>query len=245
MRCLGCLIFFFLLTVKIHAQPMEIGAEVTSKSKEAYVYRPMTGIWFGSNWSLSKRQLTPNNGFFGDSLGERAKEGAIHVWSYSLGLNLDLTKHFSVQFGLGLLRNGEDYDYVATVGDSAFSYRTTYTFISLPIGVNYSLGNRLRYIVGVGVYPQLPSAYKQVVNWTTDINNSYSEVLKIQEQDIPNSFVMSVYGKFGMQLMGKEHWSYACFLEYRKQLNSTYGKTDGFIHKATNLGLTFSLIRNL
>jgi hypothetical protein len=205
-----------------------------------------TQLYFNTNWSSTYRQLSPNGDLFGEELGERANEFKANFWSYSFGLRNRLGKHFELEIGLGVTRNGEKYSYSALLTDSAYYYRNKYTFISMPIVAYYTYGEDVKVLGGIGIMPQLFMNHLQERTITTANNTKKTD--EVKEKSGTNkyaSFTSSAIFRVGVQLKYSPFWSIYIMPEYRIQLGSTFGKTAEYKHLATaigfNLGLTYQL----
>ncbi len=220
--------------------------ETEVEVKEPREMDSVTQLYFNANWSNTFRSLTPNGDLFGEELGVREDETSANFWSYSLGLRNQLGKHFLFEVGLGLVRNGEKYAYSEILTDSAFSYTTKYTFISMPIVAYYTYGKEIKLMAGAGIVPQLFMSQVQDQNITTANNTKSKEEVKVKSGTPEHtSFTSSAVFRIGVQLQYSPFWSIYVMPEYRMQLGSTYGKTSPYLHKATaigfNLGLTYQL----
>lgn len=206
----------------------------------------VTQVYFNSNWSSTFRELKPNGDLFGEELGDRANETRANFWSFGFGLRNQLGKHFVLEVGLGLIRNGEQYAYADPNSDSTFSYTTRYTFISMPIVGYYSYGKEIKLLAGAGIVPQLFMNQVQNQEITSAINTKSKNEIK-EKSGTPNhtSFTSSAVFRLGVQVKYSSFWSIYFVPEYRVQLGSTYGKTSPYSHKAYaigfNLGLTYQL----
>ena len=226
------------------AQPQELVAQTEERTvKQEYV--PQTYLSMQTNWSLTTRSLTENKGVYGDPLGERANERSVHRWSYSLGYLFDLNQYLAFESGLAVIRNGEAYSYNDPLSDSAYGYATTYSFLALPVGLQFGVGKHVRFTAGCGIIPQLAATYRQDIIWTTAIKNSSSETVKQPIATKLNSFVSSVYVKCGIHFHGQGVWGLVLEPQMRLQLTSSYQSLDSFIHKTRAIGLTLGLIRKL
>lgn len=206
----------------------------------------VTQIYFNTNWSTTYRNLKPNGDLFGDELGTRADETAANFWSFGFGLRNQLSKHFTLEVGLGLARNGEKYAFDDPNSDSSFNYTNRYTFITMPIVGYYTYGKEVKFLAGAGLMPQLFMNQRQEQTFTSAKNTKgKEEIITKSGTALHNSFAASAVFRVGVQLSYSPYWSIYFMPEYRLQLSSTYGKTTPFVHKATaigfNLGLTYQL----
>ncbi|MEN9999894.1 MAG: hypothetical protein RI922_2884 [Bacteroidota bacterium] len=200
-----------------------------------------TSLYFITNWSATNRSLTVNGDLFGDSLGERAKETGLNTWSFGLGFQNQLSKHLLWDGGISFLSNGESYSFVAT--DTAYSYQTSYSYISMPVRLNYTVGNDFKFYAGAGLIPQMFMGYKQERQWTRADNSDETETIKAKNGY--NSFVISAVMNVGMMVNFNNGWSLLVSPEARFQLNSSYMDQDAYIHKGRAYGVTFGLVRHL
>lgn len=200
-----------------------------------------TSIYFVTNWSATNRSLSENGDLFGEPLGERANEIGLNTWSFGLGFQNEFAKHFMWDGGISFLRNGESYSFVGT--DTAYSYQTTYSYISMPVRLNYTVGNDFKFYAGAGLIPQMFMGYKQERQWTRADNSDETETIK--SKNGYNSFVISAVMNIGMMVNFNNGWSLLVSPEARFQLNSSYMKQDAYIHKGRAYGVTFGLVRHL
>lgn len=228
----------------------QLDAKSTTKKKEkksdsdsTKVKKELTGtsIYFVTNWSATNRNLTENGDLFGEPLGERANEIGLNTWSFGIGFQNDFSKHFMWDGGISFLRNGESYSFVGT--DTAYSYQTTYSYISMPLRVNYFVGKDFKFYVGGGLIPQMFMGYKQDRQWTRSDNSDESETVKLKSGY--NPFVISTVVNVGMMMNFNNGWSLLVSPEARFQLNSSYMNQDAYVHKGKAYGITFGLVRHL
>jgi hypothetical protein len=200
-----------------------------------------TEVYFLTNWSRTNRDLTENSGLFGDSLGLRANESYLDRWSYSLGIRSRLNQYLGWEGGIALVRNGESYLFEDT--DTLFKYNTTYTYIGMPLKVNFLYGEDVQFVAAAGIMPQMFVNYKQELEWEDSVDAKGKETIKTNAGY--NSFVISAVFNAGVKLKYADKWSLLVLPEYRMQLTSSYEKTDSYIHKARALGVTFGLALSL
>lgn len=200
-----------------------------------------TEVFFLTNFSATNRSLVTNEGLFADTLGERANEGGLNIWSFGIGFRSQLKPYLAWQGGLSLLRNGESYDFRGT--DTAFSYQTSYTYVAMPIKLLYTYGKKYRVYGAVGLVPQMFFGYKQEQQFETTLNATGEETIKLKTGY--NTFVMSTVLNIGVQAYFQNKFSLFLEPEYRYQFTNSYVKTDGLKHYASafgfNLGLTYTL----
>ncbi len=210
----------------------ELKSDTQTSSDEFIIY---------SNWSVTNRDLSINEGLFGDPLGEREFESNLNIWSFGLGFRQRSLEHLSWEGGLSFLRNGESYLFEGT--DSTFSYNTSYSYVGMPIKLYYTVGNQFRFYAGGGVIPQMFFQYRQDQEWTDPTNNSYSETYKFRNGY--SQFVLALVLNVGGQLNLGNAWSIYAMPEYRYQITDSYTVTDSYNHFGRAMGITFGLTRTL
>ncbi len=198
-----------------------------------------------AGWGSSNRVLIENpakSGIFADSLGERANEGSLNIWSFGIGLRSQIHRGLWWQGGLSILRNGESYDFRDT--DTSFSYQTSYTYIAMPLKLAYvyEMGIVKLYASG-GIVPQMFFRYRQEQQWETKLNATGDATIK--ENTGYNTFVMSWVGSIGAQVKTGKNMSIFLEPEYRHQFISSYTKTDGYQHFGRVFGLNMGLVYTL
>ena len=204
----------------------------------------VTRLYFNSNWSSTFRELKPNGDLFGEELGTRADETRANFWSFGFGLRNKLSKHFQLEVGLGVSRNGEKYNFEGQ--DTNFSYTTKYNYITTPIIAYYTYGEEIRFVAGAGIMPGLFMSEVQNQEWLTTKNAPGKKEIKTKGGSQAHATaVSSALFRIGVELMYSRFWSLYFIPEYRIQLSNTYSKTSDYIHKANafgfNLGLTYQL----
>lgn len=200
-----------------------------------------SAMYLISNWSFTNRLLKPNGPVFGDTLGKRADEASLNTWSFGIGIQNQLNKSLMWDGGISFLRNGESYSYIQS--DSTFSYSTTYMYISMPLRLNYTIGNKIKLYAGAGLIPQMFLGYQQVQKWTHPDNSE--ETATIKAKSGYNPFVLSGVFNLGVMLNMGGNWNLIISPEARLQLTSSYLKQADFIHKSRAYGISFGLVRNL
>jgi hypothetical protein len=200
-----------------------------------------TEIFFGTTWANSNRKLIENGDFYGKELGLRADETKITTWSYNLGFRNYVHKNIAIEGGISLLKNGESYAFKGT--DSTFNYQTTYSYIAMPLKVNYTYGEEIRLMIGTGFIPQMFTQYQHEQQWTNSVNAEESESLKTKNGY--SSFLMSAVVSAGVQIKYSHSFSIYIIPEYRWQLNSSYFKVDPYKHYARVLGVNFGFVYQL
>jgi len=201
----------------------------------------ITSFYIVSNWATTNRSLTENEGLFGDSLGKRADESALNMWSFGVGLRNKLNKYLFWDGGLAFYKNGERYRFEGV--DTMFAYQTYYNYIAMPLRLNAVFGNDFKWNAGIGLVPQMFTKYRQEQQWETSTFSKGDET--IETKSGYNSFVLSAVFNIGLTIEFQSNWALMISPEARIQLNSSYGKTDAYIHKGRSYGVSFGLVRNL
>jgi hypothetical protein len=242
-------ILILLITFSTHSvfSQIELSKETTKKEKKKKEKRVesekdgATSIFLITNWSFTNSRLETNDGLIGDSLGYRANETGLNTWSFGIGFRNRLHKNFVLEGGVSFMRNGESYSFVEA--DTSYSYQTQYTYIAMPIRGMYSYGDKIEFLVGGGIVPQLFVAYKQDRQWTTSNNTDGSETFKTQNGF--NTFVISAVLNAGVQFKMSDSWSFLFLPEYKIQLNTSFVKLSPYKHFARSLGFNFGLVVQL
>ncbi len=198
-------------------------------------------VYFVTNWSVNNRLLKENVYPYGDSLGERAFEEKYNTWSFGIGIQNQLNAFLMWDGGISYYRHGEQYNFIQS--DTTFHYQTTYSYISMPLRLNFTYGKNVKLIAGGGLLPQMFTGYKQERQWTTSTNSSGSDEFKTKSGY--NPFILSAIFNVGCALDFQNNWSLFVSPEARIQLTSSYLSQDDYIHKNRAYGITFGLIRSL
>ncbi len=200
-----------------------------------------TSIYFNANWSYTDRRLMENEGLFGKPLGERENETSLNKWSFGLGFRNQLHPNIALEAGIALMQNGEQYSFEDV--DTLFAYKTSYSYIAMPIKLFYTYGDEIKLLAGVGITPQMFMRYQQEQNWTTSSGTTESETVKSTVGY--NNFVISATVSLGVQFKIAERWSLQVVPEYRVQLNSSNSRNDAYKHYASAIGGNVGLLVNL
>ncbi len=196
-----------------------------------------TSVFVNTNWSKTSRKLIVNDGLFGDSLGERAKETSLNLWSFGLGFRSEITKNIMWEGGVSFQQNGEQYSFEQV--DSSYQYESKYNYISLPIKVYYKYGKALRVIGGLGIVPQMFVKFHQKRSWTDSNSIEGSEEIKTTVGY--NSFVISSVFNLGVELDFSDRVTLFFIPEYKVQLTSSYLKTNSYKHYGRSIGINMGL----
>jgi hypothetical protein len=190
-----------------------------------------------ANWSRTNRVLEINDGLFGDSLGERANETSLDTWSYGVGFKSRINESLFWQGGISYVRNGESYKFSDT--DTSFSYKTTYSYLSMPLKVSYQYGKNAGLIGAIGIMPQMFVGYQQDQHWVDSLNATGSNT--VTSRPNMNSFVFSAVANLGAFIRFNNQWILAFVPEYRIQLSSSYTTYDPHKHFGRAFGFNIRL----
>lgn len=250
MRLAG-LIFLLFLTFSVTGQIVigeeEQKKETTKKEVDSTRTRKVrtsdgiTSIYFTTNWSSTNRSLSENGELYGEPLGERQFETSLNTWSFAVGLRNKIHKYIFWDGGLAFYKNGEQYKF--TDVDTMFAYQTTYSYIAMPLRINFVYGNNIKISAGAGLVPQMFVGYRQEQQWETTTDSS--DKLTIKTNSGYNPFVLSAIFNVGLTLDFQSNWSLLVSPEARIQLNTGYTPTSPYVHKARAYGISFGLIRAL
>lgn len=194
-----------------------------------------------SGWFSTNRNLIVNDGIFADTLGSRALETGLPVWSFGLGIRSQINSSFWWQGGISVIRNGEAHSY--TENDTTYSYQTKYAYVGMPLKFLYAYGSKKRLYGGVGIVPQIFMGYRQDSQWESTSGGSGEETFKTTSGY--NMFVLNAIGNVGVHLSSKTRTSLFIEGEYRYQFTNSYLKTDGLKHFGRALGFNFGLAYTL
>jgi hypothetical protein len=231
--------------IVIHAEENVPKKDKTNSTKKEKSIDGSSSIRFGTNWSYTMRKLYENRAPYGDSLGNRTTETNLNCWSFGLGITNKLNAYLSWTGAFAYLKNGENYSFADEVIDSTFRSTTTYSYLALPLQLDFSFGKAVVFYAGVGVVPQILSRYKQERSWKVGNSAEREEVWKVKPDYGPNMFVFSVVSHCGLRLNMDNTWGVFFEPQLRFQLSSTYQEQDSYIHKNRSYGFNFGILRFL
>jgi hypothetical protein len=241
MRKIAFLFFVALLPFQMKAQ-IELSKETTKEEREKKKKEKVeasadgnTEVFLSANWSFTTRKLIPNDGFFGDSLGERANETGLGAFSYGIGVRNAINTHLKWEGGIAFLQNGEKYSFSATDSDSTYAYAHTYRYIGMPFKLYYTYGDKIQLMAGVGLLPQMFLHQRQRIEYTNVEGENFEEEQKLKIGF--NSFVLSTVFNLGASFKLSESWSISVLPEYRLQFGSSLVKNAPFKHFGRAAGL--------
>lgn len=195
----------------------------------------LTEVFLHGNWSYTTRKLVSNDGFFGDSLGERANETGMGNWSLGLGIRNSVTKHLTWEGGISMFLNGEKYSFSDNLTDSTYSYTTRYMYIAMPLKLYYTYGESIQLMAGAGIVPQMFIRTRQLIHYASENGTETDEDVKTKIGY--NPFVVSAVFNLGVKFRVGESWSVFILPEYKLQLTSSYSRNDSYKHFGRSIGV--------
>lgn len=217
--------------------------EVKNKKLVQKTELSSTEVYLFTNWSNTSSALSVNEGVFGDPLGERAFESSLSTWSFGIGFRSRISDFLVFDGGISLLKNGESYDFSDV--DTAYTYNTTYSYVSMPLKVMYykdflfDNNTALTFYAGVGLVPQMFSKFKQDIEITNSENTVSNE--SVERRDQTSTFVLSTVFNVGIQYQFTENWSLMFIPEYRLQLTDSYSEFDSYDHFGRAFGFNVGI----
>lgn len=201
-----------------------------------------TAIYAIANWSYSFRSLTENEGLFSEPLGDRANETWLSTFSYGIGIQNQINKFLFWDGGISFSANGEQL--VTNKTDTTITLTRSFHYLTMPLRLNAFYGNKIRFSLGAGLAPQMfvnSIEREEILNNNTD-NSSES---KVKVKNGLNTFVVSTVFNAAVTIPLSKNFSFWLSPEVRMQLNSSYTKTQPYIHKGRSYGLTFGFLLRL
>lgn len=224
----------------------EIKSEKSKPQKKSITHfsdSSNTDLLFTFFTAYNYRNLTPNDYPFGKDLGERVNETSIWTTNYAVGFRQKLNKNFSFEGKLSLIKTGEKYNFKSSIDDSTYNYTQNYTYVGMPLIVNYLTGKKLKFLFGAGLTPQIFLNSSRKTTWTTSENQNGNETLKTK-QGI-NYFNLGTTIQAGINYQFNEKWTFEILPMFRNQLFSSYLKTSNFKHYNFQFGIQYGLTLKL
>jgi hypothetical protein len=198
-------------------------------------------FYAGGAYVLADRSLKPNKEPFGEPLGERENEIPVSTFSLGLGVRNRINSWSSYDVGLMYDKTGEAYDFADEFGDSTYSYKTTYSYFSMPVQFLFTYGEDVRLFLGPGIQAGLFAGYNRKTESTDSDGREASESTSMS--DHINEFTFGLLGTSGVQVRLSRGMSFYLMGTLLRNLTSTYDNQADYIHKATTfsvkLGLAF------
>jgi len=198
-----------------------------------------TELLFSFFSSYNNRNLSTNDYPFGKELGERVNETSIWTTNYSIGFRQYINNHFNFEGRLAFISTGEQYEYKSATNDSTYNYVQKYSYIGMPLSINYYTGKKLKFLLGIGLTPQIFVNSNKHTTWTTSDNQNSDETLKTKQGF--NYFNLGTTIQTGINYQFNEKWSFEILPTFRNQIFSSYLKTSNFKHWNYQLGIQYGL----
>lgn len=213
-----------------------------SKTKDPNGPKSTTSYYLGTGRNNSFRLLKENDEPYGKPLGNRANETHLKIWSYELGIREQLNNYLQLDGGIALERFGEQYSATGAteLGDSTFSYKSMYSFISVPIQLYGTVGDDFKLYGGAGISPGIVSSFNQEVTRIDSLGSTNTVTTNKPER--LNSFLFSTRLSAGLQWKWNKNLGIYMNYTYFVGLTSTYNKQDPYKHYARYGCLRFGLM---
>lgn len=196
-------------------------------------------FYVGAGRVFANRQLSENKAPYGEPLGFRADEAGLKAWSFQIGMRNRVSSFLSYDLGVAFDRMGESYLYEAPDSDSTFSYKTRYSYFSVPAQVLFTYGKDLRFFIGGGLQPQLFAGYRQEQEWTTETQAKDDK--EITSAKGLNTFALGILASAGVQFRLGNKSSLYILPSMLWNVTSTYDSQAEYIHKGVSFNLKFGL----
>lgn len=195
-------------------------------------------IFLGGFLGSSDRVLRENASVFGDPIGQRETEGPLLTGGFETGVRTKLSERFRLSFGVSYATYGEQNS--VAISDSSFNYVNRYSYVGLPIAIQYIRGNRLRFVSGIGLQPNLFVRGRQE-------NEAISPAGVSTEGSITYREEMNFFTLQGIAQLGLEYQfgaRAACHLipEYRFQFTNSFTNQAAYVHQVRWFGARFGLV---
>lgn len=206
------------------------------KEKKEFV-SSTTNLEIGINLGMGYRDLAENKTIFGKPLGSKTEETPLFVNGYNLGIRSQLNTNFHLHFGFSLVQTGEQYRFEKS--DTLSAYQHKYTSFAVPIGIQYVVGEKIRFVAGIGLQPQLlaktstKSQFRDAKNAETSSSSSNKKGMQF--------FTLGSYLNFGIEYQLSQRISIYLMPEIRYNLTNTFGKQEPYVHKGQFFGAQFGI----
>lgn len=193
-------------------------------------------IYLAYGTGSSYRMLKPNGDFYGEALGERAKEYQITTGNFNLGVKTQLQNKLQLDLGIGFIQYGEAYN--QTINDTNIRYQNTYSHICTPIKIKYAIGRKVQFFVGTGLQAQMFYGFKHD---ETISSGKFSSNTVDKSSKNMNFFTLSSCSDLGIQYAFKGLLRLFLAADFYYQLNSSYLNQEPYIHKPFQFGGKFGV----
>ena len=193
-----------------------------------------TEIYVGISPMYTFRTLVTNEGLFGEEVGDRENEFGEWVSSYGVGLRSGISKHFLLDFGLGVARNREAFS--IDEPDSLFQYSSTYRHIAIPIQIGYTYGQEISFFTSIGVMPKAFLSQRKDILYRDEagFDVDEKEIIKDEYQQ----FLVDAIGRIGFRFQANNNYGFYLMGEGFYQLTNNYTNQGPFVRKPYGVGLS-------
>ncbi len=198
-------------------------------------------IYLSGFYGLSDRTLSENTSVFGKPLGQRSNETSILSGGFDFGIRMKISDQFRLSFGMNYSTYGEQNS--VSIQDSTFNYTNKYSYLGLPISLQYVVGSKWRFISGIGLQPHLFLRGNQENEAISPSGVSTKNSFKYRDE--MNFFTLHGFAQLGVEYQFSPQTSIYIVPEYRIQFTNSYGKQEPYIHKANWFGARLGLMFNL
>lgn len=211
----------------------------TPKEKKVTISTPNSHIgksflFIGAGPTYSQNIIWETNNLFSDPLGIKSQE--VGKMNASVGINykISVAKKWYVNFGIDYTQVGEKFAWKSQTTDSSYAYTNRFNLISIPIGVNFITGDKVQFIGGLGLAPQIVVGAKQVINYTTENKQEKETYQTLREEK--NDFNLAGFVQAGVQFKMTEGLYFFLLPEFRYSLFNTLSDQASYGRKYWSLG---------
>lgn len=194
-------------------------------------------LLFGSGVLFSQPINYETHTLFSKPMTLQKEEKGIVVPIVGINYKVNIVKGLYANFGIDYSKTGEKFSWKSTVSDSAYSYKNTYQLLSIPIGLNYIVGKKVKFIGGLGVAPNLTFGSKQFLEVTTTDKKVSSS--KIPLRNSVTDFNIAGYVQAGVQFRIVNGFYFYLIPEFRYSFLNTLNKQATYARKAWQVGAQF------
>lgn len=194
-------------------------------------------LLFGTGVFFTQPINTETNTLFSHPMTLQKAEKGMVVPMAAINYKVNIIKGLYANFGVDYLRTGEKFSWKSTTSDSTFAYTNKYQLISIPIGLNYIVGKKVKFIGGFGVAPNLTFGSKQFVKTTTTAKKELDYKTPLRER--MNDFNISGYVQAGVQFRLVNGFYFYVIPEMRYSFVNTLNKQATYSRKFWALGAQF------
>lgn len=239
------ILFSSLLFFEMHSYTQIVSGKTSDKKKKNKELKKTTPVTPSEDFTLLSlnyahgnafRLLKSNGDFYGEDLGEHAKEKLISANGFYFAANSKLNKNIYLDFGLGLQQYGEQYTYQNL--DTTISYTTKYSNVVLPLKVHFQTGKKLVFFFNTGIQAQLLSKY---FNSNTTKIGEEEEIKETALLKYKNAFSLASTSSIGVSYPFSPKTCIMLSGDFIQQISSTYNKQAPYIHKANFYGFKIGL----